>query len=355
MAFVVHTLTGIGATMIASATAGNHLYIDGCALTNNQYSLSAAKQLNAVPADAPYTTNITVSSLNNVASARCTFLRNEGATTGGNWYSMILFGRMYTDAPGTQKPIAVLVSDSQFYIPETDSSISDVSVIFGLGMNISTSIIEVPVETIYALNSELSALRDVTVTTHNINDPSIGDIQTIKGIKRFQSEIRTNLGMGTEQTEVDGIDYIVRTGKFTPGSTDFEFDVAQVENVNDNEYYGLYINLDSTGETSVKCDTHHAFIPGLISDRTDYYYIGCITMIALYVGNVTPTDSHLDVGEDVTWIDDYCQLYAAKWSVSDQTFVKDTGAQLKNMKFRLMTSCDVVKLGTSIIMAMRVE
>ena len=160
MAFIVHTLTNLGATMIASATAGNKLIIKGCALSNNQYTQAAAQKLTYVYSDS-WTQNITASAVENRLEVRATFLRSQGDICGGNWYSMILFGRMASDGIAAMKPIAVIVSDTQFYIPEVNSSISDVSVIFRLGFNIDINTIQVPVETLYALNSAFETLKGI--------------------------------------------------------------------------------------------------------------------------------------------------------------------------------------------------
>lgn len=355
MAFIVHTLTALGASMIASATTGNRMIISGCAVSENQYTENQALQLSLLPADARFTTNITLSSNLNVAEARATFLRSDGNNTGGNWYSMILFGRMQNQSISRRFPIAVIVSDAQFYIPELNSSISDVSVIFSLGFNINVNVIEVPVETIYALNSELLALRNVSVTTQNINDPSQGDDQYIKGSKFFAEAIGSDNGLETSEFSINGNDIVVKSSQFNEGGSSFEHIIAEVHDSTNGIFTGLYLERDNTDDYTLKSNAEHVYFPGLVSDRTDYYYIGCITLIAIYVDNVNPLVSNIAVGGIVEWIDSYCQLYAAKWDVSNHTFARDTSADLKNMRFKLMSSCDISKLGTSFALAMRVE
>lgn len=355
MAFTIHTLTATGASMIASATVGNRMIIAGCALSTNQYTEAAAQQLLNIPNNSPWTTRITASSTSNKVEARATFLREDGAVAGGNWYSMILFGRMASDGSATKKPIAVIVSDTQFYIPEVDSSISDVSVIFSLGFNLNINTIEVPVETIYALNSAFETLKSIAVTTHNFNDPTLGDSQDIKGDKYFVKPIGSDLGLESSEISVNGNYYIMRSSKFEAEIDTFRHIIAEAHDTTNSEYRGVYLDKDDTDEMTFTTDVEHVYLPGLVSDRTNFYYIGCITLIAIYVGNVTPLVSNLAVGRTIEWVDDYCQIYAAKWDVTNHNFAADTTAQLKNMKFRLMSSCDIAKLGTSFALAMRVE
>ena len=355
MAFTVHTLTTTGASMIASATVGNKMIIAGCALSINQYNESAAQQLQALPIDAPSTLRISAASINNRVEARATFLRSQGAQTGGNWYSMILWGRMANEGFAVQKPIAVIVSDTEFYIPEVDSSISDVSVIFSLGFNLNINTIEVPVETIYALNSAFETLKDIAVTTHNFNDASLGDSQDIKGDKYFVKPIGSDLGLESSEISVNDNNYIIRSSRFEAEIDTFRHIIAEAHDTTNSEYRGVYLDKDDTDEMTFTTDAEHVYLPGLVSDRTDYYYIGCITLIAIYVGNVNPHSLNFPVGGVIEWFNDYCEIYAAKWDVANHTFAKDTDSQLKNMRFRLMSSCDVAKLGTSFALAMRVE
>lgn len=364
MAFTIHTLTNLGATMIANATVGNKLIIAGCALSHTQYTKAAAEQLNALPYDAPSTLRISAASIDNRVEARATFLRSQGNQTGGNWYSMILWGRMANEGFAIQKPIAVIVSDEEFYIPEVDSSISDVSVIFSLGFQININTIQVPVETIYALESELSALRSVAVTTTNINDPSLGDAQTIKGQKTFNDFIVSDRGMETNETMIDSTEYIVHCGQFLPDFDDhtFRYNAANIVNTTDGFENGLYLDLESSGEITFNCITDHAYIPGLVSDRTDYYYVGCITMIAV-LSPVAPSPDTYAVGSEIQYQNGILEIYAASWDPTNNKFdiAKEVihnvpvNVDLKNMKFRLMTQCKLAQFGTTICLAMRVE
>ena len=362
MAFTVHTLTNLGASMIASATVGNKMIIAGCALSTNQYTEPAAQQLNSIPGDSPWTTRISAASIDNRVEARATFLRSQGAQTGGNWYSMILFGRMSSDGVAVLKPIAVIVSDSEFYIPEVDSSISDVSVIFSLGFNVNINTILVPTETIYALNSELSALRDVAVTTHAINDPSVGDDQDIKGTKYFEKAIGSDNGLETSEFTINGNDVIVRSSQFNEGGVSFEHIIAEVNDTTNGLYTGLYLERDDVDEFYLKSNADHVSLPGLVSDRTGFYYIGCIAMIAVK-SPVAPNPSRYEVGSTIIYQSGVLEIYAASWNPSTNRFDiatavrngNEVNVDLQNMRFKLMTQCRLVQMGTTICLAMRVE
>lgn len=355
MAFTVHTLTNVGATMLASATAGNKLRIIGCALSNVQYSLAQAQQLSTVP-DTPTTTAISVASVDNRVEARATFLREQGDQTGGNWYSMILIGRIGIVAP---RPLAVIVSDSPFYIPEIDSSISDVSVIFSLGFNIDINTILVPTETIYALNSELSALRDVAVTTHSINDSSVGDDQDIKGTKYFEKAIGSDNGLETSEFTINGNDIVVRSSQFNESGQSFEHIIAEVNDTTNGLFTGLYLERDDVDEFYLKSNAEHVYLPGLVSDRTGFYYIGCIAMIAVQ-SPVAPNPNRYEVGATIQYQNGVLVIYAASWDPSTNRFdiakdTNNTAIELQNMKFKLITQCRLIQMGTTICLAMRVE
>lgn len=362
MAFIVHTLTNLGASMIASATVGNKMIIAGCALSTNQYTEPAAQQLNSIPSNSPWTTRISASSIGNRVEARATFLRAQGQQTGGNWFSMILFGRMSTEGIAVQKPIAVIVSDSEFYIPETDSSISDVSVIFSLGFNININTILVPTETIYTLNSAFETLKGIAVTTHNFSDPSVGDDQDIKGTKYFEKAIGSDNGLETSEFTINGNDIIVRSSLFNEGGVSFEHIIAEVSDTTNGLYTGLYLERDDVDEFYLKSNADHVSLPGLVSDRTDYYYIGCIAMIAIK-SPVAPNPSRYEVGSTIQYQNGVLEIYAASWNPSTNRF--DIATEVRNghevnidlpsMRFKLMTQCRLVQMGTTICLAMRVE
>lgn len=359
MAFIVHTLTNLGASMIASATVGNKMIISGCALSTTQYTESAAQQMNSIPGDSPWTTRISAASVDNRVEARATFLRSQGAQTGGNWYSMILFGRMSNDGIAVLKPIAVIVSDSEFYIPEVDSSISDVSVVFSLGFGIDYNTIQVPVETVYALNSAFETLKDITVTTHNFNDPSIGDSQDIKGNKYFVKPIGSDLGLESSENTVNGNHYIMRSSKFEAEIDTFRHIIAESHDTTNEEYRGVYLDKDDTDEMTFTTDAEHVYFPGLVSDRTEFYYIGCIAMIAVS-SPVAPNPDRYEVGATIQYQNGVLVIYAASWDPSTNQFdiAKDTNnaaIELQNMKFKLITQCRLVQMGTTICIAMRVE
>lgn len=354
MAFTVHTLTTTGASMIASATVGNKLIIAGCALSTNQYTEAAAQQLLNIPNDSPWTTRITASSSANRVEARATFLREDGAVTGGNWYSMILFGRMASDSESTKNPIAVIVSDTQFYIPDVDSSISDVSVIFSLGFNLDINTVEVPVETIYALNSAFETLKGIAVTTHNFNDPSLGDSQYIKGDKYFEKSIGSDNGLKTSDFTINGNDINIISSQMNEGGSGFEYIIAESHDSTNGIWTGLYLERDNTDDYTLKSNAEHVYLPGLVSDRTDFYYIGCITLIAIYPPS-SPNPNHLDVGSTIMHQSGVLVVNPAKYDPSTNKFVRDADSDLTDMKFRLMSSCDLAQYGTSICLAMRVE
>lgn len=361
MAFTVHTLTNDGATLIASATVSTKLRIIGCSLTRNQYSLQAAQQLKMsdLPYDAPATTNITASAIDNRVEVRATFLRSQGDTCGGNWYSMVLVGRLGSQAP---KTIAVIVSDSEFYIPETDSSISDVSVIFSLGFNININTILVPTETIYTLNSAFETLKGIAVTTHNFSDPSVGDDQDIKGTKYFEKAIGSDNGLETSEFTINGNDIIVRSSLFNEGGVSFEHIIAEVNDTTNGLYTGLYLERDDVDEFYLKSNADHVSLPGLVSDRTGFYYIGCIAMIAIK-SPVAPNPSRYEVGSTIQYQNGVLEIYAASWNPSTNRFDiatvvrngNEVNIDLQGMKFKLMTQCRLVQMGTTICLAMRVE
>lgn len=351
MAFIVHTLTNIGATMLASATAGNKLRIIGCALSNTQYSLAEAQQLSTVP-DAPATTRISVASVDNRVEARATFLREQGDQTGGNWYSMILIGRIGIVAA---RPLAVIVSDSQFYIPEVDSSISDVSVIFSLGFNIDINTILVPTETIYALNSELSALRDVAVTTHSINDSSVGDDQDIKGNKYFVRAIGTDAGLTTAGSIISGTEWIVRSSVFNEGIDEFSHTIAEFyDKTNNDIHVGLYLENDMNNDTKLTCEAGSVYFPALCPYGVDSVPIGAILMVALF-SPTTPILNNLAAGRMVNHVNGVLIINPVKYNPTTHEFERISETEYTSMKFRLMTSCSLVQMGTAICMAMRVE
>ena len=362
MAFTVHTLTNDGATLLASATAGTKLNIIWCFLTRSQYTSQAAQQLKIsdLPDNAPATTKITASAIDNRVEVRATFLRSQGDTCGGNWYSMVLVGRLGSNAP---KTIAVIVSDSEFYIPEPDSSISDVSVIFSLGFNINIDSIRVPDETIYALNSAFETLKGIAVTTHNFNDPSVGDSQYIKGNKYFEKPIGSDNGLETSEFTINGNDIIVRSSQFNEeGGGSFSHTIAEVHDSTNVLDTGVYLERDSTDEFTLKSNADHVSLPGLVSDRTTYYYNGCIAMIAIK-SPVAPNPSRYEVGATIQYQNGVLEIYAASWNPSTNRFdiatVVRNGIEvnidLQGMKFKLMTQCRLVQMGTTICLAMRVE
>ena len=341
MAFTIHTVTQLGARLIANATVGNKLLIEGCALSTVQYNSFQAEQLNHIPDDAPWTTNIYLSSENNNVMARATFLRSQGATTGGNWYSMILFGRMSTDGDSVKAPLAVIVSDNEFYIPETDSSISDVSVIFNLGFRININTIEVPVETIYALNSELATLRDVAVTTHNINDPSAGDAQSIRGVKTFLNPLNPALGLFWPSVNI-GKEVSAVSQQTTAGSGRYTHHVFKMTNETDDITRGLKcVFYSGTGRMILSSDVDRVELPTLsLAPEYDSPSIdlsmGQIVMIALipYSPNRGRNTGEIVGGPYDT--DPEYYIRPAKWDSASGSWDYSTSDNWTLNKFKLM-------------------
>lgn len=341
MAFTIHTVTRLGATMIANATVGNKMIIAGCALSTVQFSKPAAEQLDVLPLDAPSTLIISAASINNRVEARATFLRSQGAQTGGNWYSMILWGRMANEDFSVQKPIAVIVSDEEFYIPETDSSISDVSVVFSLGFQININTIQVPVETIYALESEFSALRDVTVTTHNINDPSAGDDQLIRGTKTFLNPINPALGLFWPSANVGKVASAV-SQQTTAGSGRYTHHVFKMTNETDDITHGLKcVFFSGTGRMTLSSDVDRVELPTLsLAPEYDIPSIdlsmGQIVMIALipYSPNRGRNTGEIVGGPYDT--DPEYYIRPAKWDSASGSWDYSTSDNWTLNKFRLM-------------------
>lgn len=182
--FVVHTVTNAGASMLASAGVGNKLHITKCEPSQVSYTEGEAKTLDAITA-IHATTDVTSETISGHPgiNVRASF-SNSISGSGGTWRSLILIGYL-EDSPSNERAIAVLSSDTDFYIPEIGSSVQSFDVVFAIGYDIDVNAVVTPSSTVYALISELDALKSRTVTTHKENDWTEGEEQTILGKKKF--------------------------------------------------------------------------------------------------------------------------------------------------------------------------
>ena len=184
--FDVNTITIDGATLIASATAGNKLVIDGCDATTDVLTKAQAVQISTRPANpGSNTTDVALAgSTDNHVYAYAEFIR--GQSTGGDFNSFFLYGHI-ENAPSVVRVIAVASAAAPTHIPETGDVTGRTELQFELTFSATDEVVTVADSSMYTTRGEFLLLKARAVTTHAEGTPTTGEDQDIYGVKWFKN------------------------------------------------------------------------------------------------------------------------------------------------------------------------
>lgn len=192
--FDVNTITAAGATLIASATAGNKLVIDGCDATTDVLTKAQAVQVSTRPASpGSNTTDVALAgSTDNHVYAYAEFIR--GQSTGGDFNSFYLYGHI-ENAPSVIRVIAVASATASTHLPESGDVTNRSELQFELTFSATDEVVTVADSSMYATRGEVQVLRERVVTTHAEGSTTTGDNQTIYGQKTFVNDVSFSDGV----------------------------------------------------------------------------------------------------------------------------------------------------------------
>lgn len=186
--FDVNTITAAGATLIASATAGNKLVIDGCDATTDVLTKAQAVQVSTRPASpGSNTTDVALAgSTDNHVYAYAEFIR--GQSTGGDFNSFFLYGHI-ENAPSVIRVIAVASATAATHLPESGDVTNRTELQFELTFSATDEVVTVADSSMYATRGEVQVLRERVVTTHAEGSATTGEAQSIYGQKTFKDAL----------------------------------------------------------------------------------------------------------------------------------------------------------------------
>lgn len=192
--FDVNTITAAGATLIASATAGNKLVIDGCDATTDVLTKAQAVQVSTRPASpGSNTTDVALAgSTDNHVYAYAEFIR--GQSTGGDFHSFYLYGHI-ENAPSVIRVIAIASATAATHLPESGDVTNRTELQFELTFSATDEVVTVADSSMYATRGEVQVLRERVVTTHAEGSTTTGDNQTIYGEKTFVNDVSFSDGV----------------------------------------------------------------------------------------------------------------------------------------------------------------
>lgn len=186
--FDVNTITAAGATLIASATAGNKLVIDGCDATTDVLTKAQAVQVSTRPATpGSNTTEVALAgSTDNHVYAYAEFIR--GQSTGGDFNTFYLYGHIQ-NTPSVVRVIAIASASSPTHLPVSGDVTNRTELQFELTFSATDEVVTVADSSMYTTRGEFLLLKERTVTTHAEGTPTTGEAQTIYGAKTFKNAI----------------------------------------------------------------------------------------------------------------------------------------------------------------------
>ena len=197
MAYDVSTVTALGATLLASATAADKLILVGCDATTEVLTQQQAVAVTSRPTT-PYSTTSRIfveGAADNHAYVRAIFVAGE--STGGDANTLYLYGHSESD-PNTTIVLAVLSSATAFHLPMTGDVANTYGVLFDVIYTVASGAVETINSSAYATYAEFKRLKDRTVTTHKEADLTHGDGQTIYGEKSFKNKMSFPFTGGTQ-------------------------------------------------------------------------------------------------------------------------------------------------------------
>jgi hypothetical protein len=202
MAYGVSTVTAIGATLLASATAADKLILVGCDATTEVLTQQQAVAVTSRPTT-PYSTTSRIfveGAADNHVYVRAIFVAGE--STGGDANTLYLYGHSESD-PNTTVVLAVLSSATAFHLPMTGDVANTYGVLFDVIYTVASGAVETINSSAYATYAEFKRLKDRTVTTHKEADLTHGEDQTIYGEKSFKNKMSFPFTGGTQSEYIE--------------------------------------------------------------------------------------------------------------------------------------------------------
>lgn len=244
--FDVNTITAAGATLIASATAGNKLVIDGCDATTDVLTKAQAVQVSTRPATpGSNTTEVALAgSTDNHVYAYAEFIR--GQSTGGDFNTFYLYGHIQ-NTPSVVRVIAIASASSPTHLPASGDVTNRTELQFELTFSATDEVVTVADSSMYTTRGEFLLLKERTVTTHAEGTPTTGEAQTIYGNKSFADglSLSTLSGISTNPITLTSSiipqDYSAKLGSI--GTQFSEIFVNHITGPSDLDH-GIYIQTD---------------------------------------------------------------------------------------------------------------
>lgn len=182
MAFDLSTVTTVGSTMLAKATVGNKLIIDGCGISDDVYTLEQAQALPLFSGTMESNRADIVGFTTNHVVFRASFSAND--TYGGTRHSLILFGHMQNDDVIKKRAIAVCSDTDGFVLPKTTDVVNNFECLFTIQYALDPNVVTVQTSALETSKAEFDAFKADVVTREGEQD--------INGDKTFNGKVSLN-------------------------------------------------------------------------------------------------------------------------------------------------------------------